>query len=65
MRYNLDARAATTLRMLKPDQQRAAAQLPLHEARNPSAFIMAQVAMRFHGHPGGGGGDGGRASQWR
>jgi len=58
MRYNLDARAATTLRMLKPDQQRAAAMLPLHEARNPSAFIMAQVSIRFHGGPGGS--DGGR-----
>ncbi|CAE8643845.1 unnamed protein product, partial [Polarella glacialis] len=43
--YNLDARAAGMLRALPPDQQQAAALLPLSEARNPSAFVMAQLSM--------------------
>lgn len=43
--YNLDARAAGMLRSLPPDQQKAAADLPLHEARNPSAFVMAQLSL--------------------
>jgi len=45
--YSLDARAAAGLRSLTPEQQRVAVSLPLHEARNPSAFIMAQLASRF------------------
>merc|ERR1712107_50234 len=47
--YNLDARAAGMLRTLTPDQQKMAAELPLHEARNPSAFVMAQLHLRLSG----------------
>jgi len=54
-KYRLDARAAASVRALTPEQQRSVAQLPLHEARNPSAFVMAQVGLRFgagsRGHP--------------
>lgn len=45
MHYNLDARAASMLRSLTPAQQALAAELPLHEARNPSAFVMAQLQL--------------------
>lgn len=41
--YKLDARAATMLRGLSPAQQQAAVTLPLHDARNPSAFVMHQL----------------------
>lgn len=44
MMYNLDARAAGLLRSLPPQHQGAAADMPLHEARNPSAFVMAQLS---------------------
>uniref|UniRef100_A0A7R9ZX32 Uncharacterized protein n=1 Tax=Pyrodinium bahamense TaxID=73915 RepID=A0A7R9ZX32_9DINO len=46
-RYNLDARCAAMLRMLPPDKQARAAELPVHEARNPSAFVMAQIQLLF------------------
>jgi len=46
-RYNLDARCAAMLRMLPPDRQARAAELPVHEARNPSAFVMAQIQLLF------------------
>jgi len=42
-KYSLDARAAQMLRCLPPQQQAMAAEFPLHEARNPSAFVMAQL----------------------
>lgn len=45
--YNLDARCSQMLRMLPPDKQATAAQLPVHEARNPSAFVMAQIQLLF------------------
>mmetsp|Transcript_109977 Transcript_109977/g.342896 ORF Transcript_109977/g.342896 Transcript_109977/m.342896 type:complete len:351 (-) Transcript_109977:88-1140(-) len=45
--YNLDARCAAMLRMLPPDKQARAAELPVHEARNPSAFVMAQIQLLF------------------
>jgi len=44
-RYNLDARCAQMLRSLPPDRQQLAADLPVHEARNPSAFVMAQLQL--------------------
>jgi len=44
-RYNLDARCAQMLRSLPPDRQALAAELPVHEARNPSAFVMAQLQL--------------------
>jgi len=46
-RYNLDARCSAMLRMLPPDRQARAAELPVHEARNPSAFVMAQIQLLF------------------
>lgn len=46
-RYSLDARCAAMLRMLPPDKQARAAELPVHEARNPSAFVMAQIQLLF------------------
>lgn len=52
--YGLDAKASATLRSLPPDQLRAALAIPLHEARNPSAFLMTQLAAP---RPGGGFGD--------
>merc|ERR1712232_1522110 len=42
-RYNLDASCANMLRNLPPHMQAMAADLPVHEARNPSAFVMAQL----------------------
>merc|ERR1712228_113585 len=42
-RYNLDASCANMLRNLPPHMQIVAADLPVHEARNPSAFVMAQL----------------------
>lgn len=44
-RYNLDIRCAQMLRSLPPDKQAVAAELPVHEARNPSAFVMAQLQL--------------------
>lgn len=44
-RYSLDARCAQMLRSLNPDKQALAAELPVHEARNPSAFVMAQLQL--------------------
>lgn len=43
--HSLDAKAAAMLRGLTPDQQRVALEIPLHEARNPSAFIMTQLSQ--------------------
>lgn len=51
--YNIDSRCAQMLRALPPDKQARAAELPLHEARNPSAFVMAQIQLLF-GLPGDG-----------
>lgn len=45
VRYGLDARCAQMLRALPPDKQALAAELPMHEARNPSAFVMAQLQL--------------------
>lgn len=42
-RYGLDARCAQTLRSLPPEKQAMAAELPMHEARNPSAYVMAHL----------------------
>merc|ERR1712129_128382 len=44
-RFSLDARCAQMLRMLPRDKQALAAELPVHEARNPSAFVMAQLQL--------------------
>lgn len=57
-RYSLDAQVSTLLRALPPHLQQMAADLPVHEARNPSAFVMAQLQLpRFRqaqmGMPGG------------
>mmetsp|Transcript_71580 Transcript_71580/g.158295 ORF Transcript_71580/g.158295 Transcript_71580/m.158295 type:complete len:179 (+) Transcript_71580:1-537(+) len=43
-RYKIDANASNFLRQLTPAKQKQACELPLHEARNPSAFIMTQLA---------------------
>merc|ERR1712050_821348 len=43
--YSLDPQAASMLRRLTPEQQRLALKLPIHEARNPSAFVMTQLSM--------------------
>jgi len=44
-RYNLDAQCAQMLRQLPPHLQAVAVELPMHEARNPNAFVMAQLQM--------------------
>mmetsp|Transcript_31511 Transcript_31511/g.94780 ORF Transcript_31511/g.94780 Transcript_31511/m.94780 type:complete len:210 (-) Transcript_31511:32-661(-) len=43
-KHRLDAQAAGLLRRLPPERQRAALELPVHEARNPSAFVVAQLS---------------------
>merc|ERR1711862_460629 len=42
-RFNIDAQCAQMLRALPPHLQAMAAELPLQEARNASAFVMAQL----------------------
>lgn len=44
-KYNLDAQAASMLRKLPLDQQRLALEMPIQEARNPSAFVMTQLSL--------------------
>lgn len=44
-RYGLDAQCAQQLRQLPLQLQAMAAELPVHEARNPSAFVMAQLQL--------------------
>lgn len=44
-RFNLDASCAQMLRNLPQHMQVMAADLPVHEARNPSAFVMAQLRL--------------------
>merc|ERR1719436_1439256 len=44
-RFSLDAQCAQMLRTLPPHLQQLAAELPVHEARNPSAFVMAQLQL--------------------
>jgi len=43
--YSLDEKAAQLLRSLPPEHQRLVFEIPLHEARNPSAFLMAQLSQ--------------------
>ncbi|CAK9095866.1 unnamed protein product [Durusdinium trenchii] len=45
IRYGLDAQCAQQLRQLPLPLQAVAAELPVHEARNPSAFVMAQLQL--------------------
>jgi len=45
IRYALDAQCAQQLRQLPLQLQAVAAELPVHEARNPSAFVMAQLQL--------------------
>ncbi|CAE6924961.1 mecr [Symbiodinium natans] len=45
LRYGLDAQCAQQLRQLPLQLQAVAAELPVHEARNPSAFVMAQLQL--------------------
>lgn len=45
IRYGLDAQCAQQLRQLPLQLQAVAAELPVHEARNPSAFVMAQLQL--------------------
>jgi len=42
-RFNIDAQCAQMLRALPPHLQAMAAELPVQEARNASAFVMAQL----------------------
>lgn len=44
-RYNIDSQCVQLLRALPPHLQALAAELPMHEARNPSAFLMAQLQL--------------------
>jgi len=44
-RYNIDAQCGQMLRALPPHLQAQASELPMHEARNPSAFMMAQLQL--------------------
>ncbi|CAE7947297.1 Mecr [Symbiodinium sp. KB8] len=45
LRFGLDAQCAQQLRQLPLQLQAVAAELPVHEARNPSAFVMAQLQL--------------------
>lgn len=45
IRFGLDAQCAQQLRQLPLQLQAVAAELPVHEARNPSAFVMAQLQL--------------------
>ncbi|CAJ1343670.1 unnamed protein product [Effrenium voratum] len=45
LRHGLDAQCAQQLRQLPLQLQAVAAELPVHEARNPSAFVMAQLQL--------------------
>lgn len=44
-RHNLDSQCAQLLKQLPPHLQAVAVELPMHEARNPNAFVMAQLQM--------------------
>ena len=48
IRHRLDAQCAQQLRQLPLPLQVVAADLPVHEARNPSAFVMAGKLRRRH-----------------
>eukprot|EP00929_Paragymnodinium_shiwhaense_P108238 TRINITY_DN74566_c0_g1_i1.p1 TRINITY_DN74566_c0_g1~~TRINITY_DN74566_c0_g1_i1.p1 ORF type:complete len:865 (-),score=176.11 TRINITY_DN74566_c0_g1_i1:35-2629(-) len=51
-RYGIDAQCAQMLRQLPAHLQAMAAELPVHEARNPSAFVMSQLqSPRFRNAP--------------
>lgn len=44
-RYNIDAQCAQMLRQLPVHLQALAMEMPLHEARNPSAVVMSQLQL--------------------
>lgn len=50
-RHNLDAKCAVVLRSLPPEKQALAAEMPVTGARNPSAFVMAQLSLPRFGAP--------------
>lgn len=44
IQYSLDGKASAALRSLPPEQQKAAVNIPMKDARNPSAYFLMKLA---------------------